>query len=219
MEGRDNSKQRAKVVPAASNVRLGPADVRNPCYINWLASWKFKHIQNIALQFSSGNASIHLKRLCVGIHYKEKQSIGSLFLAGWWWPTPLISALKWQRQLDLCEQEAKLMYRSSSRTARTTGRNPFSEKEREKKVISLLNAVWLVGLEVMHIIPLTLGMESLSCCHRNRVAPCHGTLSGQIFTFPSTSGCSAPVHGHSKFQAQASLYSVASCFQPVRMTA
>ena len=37
-----------------------------------------------------------------------------------WWRTPLIPALGRQRQEDLCEFEASLVYRVSSRTARAT---------------------------------------------------------------------------------------------------
>jgi hypothetical protein len=35
-------------------------------------------------------------------------------LARWWWLTPFISALSRQRQVDLCEFEADLIYRVSS---------------------------------------------------------------------------------------------------------
>lgn len=40
--------------------------------------------------------------------------------------TPLVTALRRQRHVDLCESEAKMVYRLSSRTAtqRATQRNP-----------------------------------------------------------------------------------------------
>ena len=41
---------------------------------------------------------------------------------------PLIPALRRQRQEDLCEFEAKLIYRVSSRTARATYRETLSRK-------------------------------------------------------------------------------------------
>ena len=50
-------------------------------------------------------------------------------LAGQWWCTPLIPALGKQRQVDLCEFEASLVYRASSRTARAIQRNPVSKKQ------------------------------------------------------------------------------------------
>ena len=50
--------------------------------------------------------------------------------AGQWWHTPLIPALGRQRQVDLCECEASLVYRTSSKTARAvTQRNPVSKTE------------------------------------------------------------------------------------------
>ena len=36
--------------------------------------------------------------------------------AKWWWHMPLISALRRQRQEDLCEFKARVVYRESSRT-------------------------------------------------------------------------------------------------------
>ena len=47
---------------------------------------------------------------------------------------PLIPALGRQRQVDLCEFKASLVYRASSRTARAvTQRNPVSKNKRKKK--------------------------------------------------------------------------------------
>lgn len=160
--------------------------------------------------FSNKNTFIHLKRLGGGIHYKEKQPIGSLFLARRWWPTPLIPALKRQRQSDLCEYEARLVYRDSSRTARATWRNPDSEKKGEKKsFIFLLMAIWLVGLEIMHIVhfgerracPVVIGTELLHVME-------HLPIKFPIYL---TLFCSV-LYGNSKFQAQVSLCSVATCF-------
>ena len=37
---------------------------------------------------------------------------------GWWWHTTLIPALGRQRQVDLCEFQVSLGYRTNSRTAR-----------------------------------------------------------------------------------------------------
>ena len=45
----------------------------------------------------------------------------------------LIPALERQRQVDLCEFMASLVYRASFRTARATQRNPVSEINKEIK--------------------------------------------------------------------------------------
>ena len=42
-------------------------------------------------------------------------------------------ALRRQRQTDLCEFEASLVYRASSRTVRATQKNPFSKNQKKKK--------------------------------------------------------------------------------------
>jgi hypothetical protein len=52
---------------------------------------------------------------------------------------PLIPAFRRQRQVDLCEFKASLVYRASSRTARATQRNPVSKKK--KKVLVFLSCV------------------------------------------------------------------------------
>ena len=37
-----------------------------------------------------------------------------------WWYTPLIPALRWQRQAEIFEFRVSLVYRGSSRTAKAT---------------------------------------------------------------------------------------------------
>ena len=49
--------------------------------------------------------------------------------AGSWWSILLIPALRRQRQEDLCDFKASLVYRVSSRTARTTQRNTVSKNK------------------------------------------------------------------------------------------
>ena len=47
-----------------------------------------------------------------------------MFLAAQWWHIPFIPALGRQRQPDLCEFKARMIYRVSSKTSRATKRNP-----------------------------------------------------------------------------------------------
>ena len=47
---------------------------------------------------------------------------------------PLVPALGRQRQADLCELEASLVYRASSRIARTAQRNSVSKKKKPKYI-------------------------------------------------------------------------------------
>jgi hypothetical protein len=46
---------------------------------------------------------------------------------------PLIQALRRQRQADLCEFKASLVYKVSSRTARVTQRKPVSKNQKQTK--------------------------------------------------------------------------------------
>ena len=51
-----------------------------------------------------------------------------------WWLTPLIPALRRQRQADLCEFKASLVYRASSRTgSKAIQRNPVSKNKKQKQ--------------------------------------------------------------------------------------
>jgi hypothetical protein len=55
---------------------------------------------------------------------------------------PLISALGKERQADLCEFEASLVCRVSSRTARVTERNTVSKTKTKQANISRLPGLW-----------------------------------------------------------------------------
>jgi hypothetical protein len=50
------------------------------------------------------------------------------------WRLSLIPALGRQRQVDLCGLEGSLIYRMSSKTARTTQRNPVWISKQDRKV-------------------------------------------------------------------------------------
>jgi hypothetical protein len=58
---------------------------------------------------------------------------------------PLILALDRGRQIS--ELEASLVYRVSSRTARTTQRNPVSKNEKKKKIyIYIYVCIYIIGI-------------------------------------------------------------------------
>ena len=64
-------------------------------------------------------------------------------MARQWWHIPLIPALMRQRQVDLCEIEAGLVYKVSFRTARATQRNPVlkrKKKGRKKRTPGFIHA-------------------------------------------------------------------------------
>ena len=50
---------------------------------------------------------------------------------------PLIAVLGKQRQEDLCELEASLVYRVSSRTARATQGNPVLKQQQSKSHVNI----------------------------------------------------------------------------------
>ena len=50
----------------------------------------------------------------------------------WWWLTPLVPALRRQRQVDLWEFEASLVYKANSKTARTVSQRKPCLKETNK---------------------------------------------------------------------------------------
>ena len=53
------------------------------------------------------------------------------FYKAWWLLIPFVPALERQRQVNLCEFEASLVYRVSSRTARDTQRNPVPKTNQQ----------------------------------------------------------------------------------------
>ena len=56
---------------------------------------------------------------------------------------PLIPALWRQRQVDLCEFEASLVYRASSRTNSKATEKPRVEKiKRKKKKVGVMHVFW-----------------------------------------------------------------------------
>ena len=53
--------------------------------------------------------------------------------AGQWWRTPSVPALRRQRQAELCEFKASLVYRVSSKTARVTQYKCLEKQQTNKQ--------------------------------------------------------------------------------------
>jgi hypothetical protein len=77
-----------------------------------------------------------------------------LRLSGWWWRTPLIPELGRQRRADLCEFEANLIYRASSRIPRATQWNPVlkNQNRKRRKRKSKLRLNWQVPRKEQHVL-------------------------------------------------------------------
>ena len=65
--------------------------------------------------------------------------------AGRWWSTPLIPALGKQRQVDLYEFEASLVYRASCRTARAIQRNQTNQPKSMNLSIPIMEDLYVVN--------------------------------------------------------------------------
>ena len=92
----------------------------------WLTSQVFITAQKFkALRHCLKNRS-YLKHT-EGLTYKIEKTVGR------WWRTPLIRALRSQRQADLCEFEASLIYRASSRTGSKATEKPRLKKSKIEK--------------------------------------------------------------------------------------
>jgi hypothetical protein len=89
-----------------------------------------KNLLNLKLNINKNlpsEAAIYMQRIFKKGQKDQILSLKECRLAGQWWLTPLIPALGKQRQ------EASLVYRVSSKTARAIQRNPVSKKRKNKK--------------------------------------------------------------------------------------
>jgi hypothetical protein len=66
------------------------------------------------------------------VYQLEISPLKRIIQAGRWWCTPFIPALGRQRQADLCEFDASLVYKVSFRTARATQRNPVYKNQKNQ---------------------------------------------------------------------------------------
>jgi len=70
----------------------------------------------------------------LGLQTETTFLLNTIPLAG----SPLVPALRRQRQVDLCEFEASLVYGASSRMARATQRNPVSKIQWNRETVFLI---------------------------------------------------------------------------------
>ena len=76
--------------------------------------------ENSRVVISDGILCVHLC-MCelvfiISYSHTKINTKEDLSSSGWWWQMPLILALGKQRQVDLCEFEASLVYKVSSST-------------------------------------------------------------------------------------------------------
>jgi len=75
------------------------------------------------------------------------------------WHTPLIPTLGRQRQVNLCEFKASLIYRMNSRAARATQRNAVSKKQNKTKKKGLYHHILLFFLNMVLDSKLRMGRQ------------------------------------------------------------
>ena len=66
----------------------------------------------------------------------------------WWWHTPLTIAYGRQRQEDLREFKASLVYRVSYRIARAVQRNPEKQQKKRRNYDSIKNIETMTSFSV-----------------------------------------------------------------------
>ena len=86
-----------------------------------------QHLSKIKI-YAQGCILLSKVTLCLSaVPFEVSPPFKECEAAGRWWRTPLMPALGRQRQADLCEFQASLVYRVSSRTgSKATERNPVS---------------------------------------------------------------------------------------------
>ena len=99
-----------------------------------LGQWACRGLESYALTIGHTHAGadkpwVYLAMLpCLprprALDHRNRSLLKALTMPGWWY-TPLISALRRQKQAEF---EASLVHRASSRSARATQRNPVSKK-------------------------------------------------------------------------------------------
>ena len=90
-----------------------------------------------------------------------------LYIAGQWWCTPLIPALRRQRQADLSVFEASLVHKMDSRTSRTvTQRNPVSQKQNKQTKTTCTHKLSYKNLKlILNFTFIYFSVKRLPCTH------------------------------------------------------
>lgn len=101
------------------------------------------------------------KHRIYGIFLQEPHTLKNNNYAKWWWCMPLIPTLRRERQVGLCDLEASLVYRVTSKTAKATQGNPVLKNPLPQRICQCGKIKRPLDALKLTLISLQLSHESL----------------------------------------------------------